>query len=79
MKLLHDSPQLELVLGDVRKSIPWEGMDLRGLTKGGKLLFLQQERKKSASVPGLDDQLELFEHLQDAPSYVYDGAPSIWD
>ena len=67
--------QLQFELNDDRLSIAWEGVDLRGLTRGGMLLYLQRERGKSMSDLTDPLQVEIDELLAETLRPVYRGAP----
>ena len=68
--------QYALALGVKTVSIPWEGQDIRGLTKIRKRLSSQQERRGDAEDP---DQLDLFECagrvVNRRQCFSYAGAP----
>jgi len=58
-ELAADSVQLELRLEDQRLRIPWEGLDLRSLTKCGKL-FIREKLPTGGLIGNAPLQLTLF-------------------
>ncbi len=75
--LLRDGDQLELLLFDVRRRIPWEGRSPRGLTRAAQVFILKAgAAKKRERSRGCRGQLELFSH-QKGPGATFKsvGAP----
>ncbi len=67
--------QLELDLDDVRRRVPWGGVQPRVLTRGyAQFIFKAQAVKKTSDSVDAD-QLPLFPGLVRKAPWVYQGAP----
>jgi len=67
--------QLELVLGDPVKRIPWDGQSPRGLTRGAKVLYSKRERGEDDRFFVDPNQGDLFH--AGGRGRRYSGAPSL--
>ena len=73
---LRDSHQLELSIGDRRVSIPWEGRNPRGLTRGAVVAKLKAQAEKKVDRIRDALQLDFYERLTKGPRSEI-GAPTL--